>query len=105
MEIGIDLVEHQDFIAKDQRFIEYVLSEEERQYFEKVSHPQRKIEYLASRFACKEAIVKCLKRKIEVSILNDKNGVPYIQSDLNLDLRLSLSHTDHYSVAVVISLP
>lgn len=107
--IGIDLVEHKDFIVKDERFTKYVLSELEYAYYINISNNKRKLEYLASRFACKEAIIKCLGHKIgfsKISILNKENGAPYVLIDnIEQKLQISLSHTDSYSVAVCINLP
>lgn len=109
MKVGIDLAEHKDFIGKDERFIRYILSEIEYNYYISINNEKRKLEYLASRFACKEAIIKCLEKKInfkDVSILNKENGAPYVLMNSNeLELHISLSHTDSYSVAICINLP
>lgn len=109
MRIGIDLVEHKDILHKDERFIQRVLSEEEYQYYQMITNKQRRVEYVASRFACKEAIFKCFQESDQgynfkdISILNKKNGAPYILI-LNKEskLQISLSHTDNYSIAVAI---
>lgn len=107
--VGIDLVEHKDFIDKDDRFIKYVLSSLEYEYYISVSNDKRRLEYLASRFACKEAIIKCYGKKIsfsKISILNKENGAPYVLIDnVEQKLQISLSHTDSYSVAICINLP
>lgn len=107
--VGIDLVEHKDFIDKDDRFIKYVLSDLEYSYYITISNDKRKLEFLASRFAVKEAIIKCLKKKIkftEYSILNKENGAPYVLfNNEEQKLQISLSHTDSYSVAICINLP
>lgn len=108
MKIGIDLVEHQDIVNKDERFIKRVLSEEEYTYYQTISSCKRKVEYIASRFACKEAIFKCFTRMEHfdfrnISILNEKNGAPYVLlNQKKLELQISLSHTEHYSIAVAI---
>lgn len=109
MRIGIDLVEHKDIIQKDERFIQRVLSEKEYEYYATIENKKRRIEYVASRFACKEAIFKCFQESEtgynfkDISILNKKNGAPYILI-LNKEskLQISLSHTDNYSIAVAI---
>ncbi len=109
MKIGIDLVEHKDIVNKDERFIKRVLSEEEFIYYSKITNAKRKIEYIASRFACKEAIFKCYEKMDppfdfrNISILNNKNGAPYVLiNQKTTQLQISLSHTEHYSVAVAI---
>ena len=108
MRVGIDLVEHKDMLDKDDNFAKRILSSLEFENYIKFTHPKRKLEYLASRFAAKEAIFKCLQRGFifsEVSILNKENGAPYIQSSMiEEELHISLSHTDAYSVAIVINL-
>ncbi|HIT50435.1 MAG TPA: holo-ACP synthase [Candidatus Pelethenecus faecipullorum] len=109
MEIGIDLVEHQDSRFEEERFIRYVLSPKEQAVLETITSAKRRIEYVASRFAAKEAVIKCLKKKIsfqKITVLNDKNGAPFLQVESSeTELRLSITHTVNYSVAVVISLP
>ena len=107
--VGIDLVEHKDFVNKDDRFIRYILSDLEYNYYVTIINEKRKLEYIASRFASKEAIIKCLKKKIkfnEYSILNKENGAPYVlYNNEEQKLQISLSHTDSYSVAICINLP
>lgn len=107
MNVGIDLVEHKDIIDKDERFIRYILSNLEYNYYRNIQNDKRKVEYVASRFACKEAVIKCLEKRInfqEISILNKENGAPYIQINEQISkLQISLSHTDSYSVAIVIN--
>lgn len=112
MNIGIDLVEHKDIQDKDERFVKRVLSSVEYSYYQTITNKKRQVEYLASRFASKEAIFKCFQktefifRFSDISILNDENGAPYVEMKAtDKKLQISLSHTDSYSVAVVISLP
>lgn len=62
-----------------------------------------KNEYLASRFAAKEAIVKATNKLYSVNnieILNDGDGKPYCSNIEGIEL--SLSHEDDYSVAFAI---
>ena len=80
MRVGVDLVEHKDIENRDERFIRRILTSFELSYFQTITNKKRRIEYLSSRFACKEAVFKCYKE----------------------ELQISLSHTDHYSIAVVI---
>lgn len=109
MKIGIDLVEHKDIVDRDIRFIKRVLSNDEFEIYNKMSNEKRKVEYVASRFACKEAIFKCFEeteqpfRFSDISIKNKKNGAPYVTIlEQVWSLQISLSHTDNYSVAVAI---
>lgn len=108
--IGIDLVEHKDINIEDERFVKRVLSELEYARFLKITNKKRQLEYVASRFASKEALFKAFKkyeRSIDlkdISILNDpKTNAPYILCEkLNQEVELSLTHTDNYSIAIVI---
>ena len=59
--IGIDIVEHSSIINKSDDFIKRVLSDLEYAYFSTISNKKRQIEYVASRFASKEAIFKAYK--------------------------------------------
>ncbi|MDE6656790.1 MAG: holo-ACP synthase [Anaeroplasmataceae bacterium] len=106
MRVGIDLVEHKDMEYREERFIKHVLTEQEYSYYNTITHKKRRIEYLSSRFACKEAIFKCYQTGVafqDITILNDELGVPYaLIKDKKSNVQLSLSHTDNYSVAIAI---
>ncbi|MDE6660581.1 MAG: holo-ACP synthase [Anaeroplasmataceae bacterium] len=106
MRVGIDLVEHKDMENRDERFIRHILTEQEYSYYSSITNKKRRIEYLSSRFACKEAIFKCYQTKVafqDITILNNSLGAPYaLIHDKKSELQLSLSHTDNYSVAVAI---
>ncbi len=108
MKIGIDLVEHKDIVNRDERFCRRVLSNEELVYYTTINDEKRKLEYLASRWATKEAIIKCYEHFIDyskIAILNKKNGAPYaLIENKAVKLQISLSHTDNYSIAVAILL-
>lgn len=111
--IGIDLVEHKDIINKDDRFVRRVLSDKEYEIYSNIKNKKRQIEYVASRFASKEALFKAYKKYPdnidlkEISILNDDiTHSPYIVCEkLDCKLEISITHTDNYSVAIVILLP
>ncbi len=62
-----------------------------------------KNEYLASRFAAKEAIVKATNKQYtinQIEILNTAEGKPYCSNIEGIEL--SISHEDEYSVAFAI---
>jgi holo-[acyl-carrier protein] synthase len=94
--IGCDIVEHDRVnlsIAKK------VLTNSEYELYEKSNN---KIEYLASRFACKEAIVKASNKKFlfkDIEILNHKNGACYCNIE---GMMISISHEKKYSIAMAI---
>jgi holo-[acyl-carrier protein] synthase len=110
--IGIDIVEHKRFekIVEDQRRVTRILSEEELIVFNDITSSKRKIEYLASRFAAKEAIIKAINKERlhfsykDISILNDSNGAPYVKFSFNADFEIliSISHSDTNSVAFAV---
>ena len=106
MRVGIDLVEHKDMENRDERFIKHILTEPEYSYYSSITNKKRRIEYLSSRFACKEAIFKCYQTGVafqDITILNDSLGAPYVLIQYKkVELNLSLSHTDNYSVAIAI---
>ncbi len=111
-EIGIDIVEHGKMKKKiNEDFINRILSEEEVDYYAQIKSDKRKLEYVSSRFAAKEAIFKAYKSGDgntlykDISILNNKDGSPYVVfSQKNDEIKISISHTDNYSVANVILL-
>ncbi len=104
--IGIDIVENSRMQDKSEEFIKRILSKSEVEVY---NNKQNKVQYLASRFAAKEAIFKVFKcgdktlNYNDISILNDENGAPYIlmNSTKRDDLKISISHERNYSVAIV----
>lgn len=105
--IGIDLVENHRFDAfiDDYRKLKRILSLQEIEVFQTFTNNSRKLEYLASRFAAKEALIKAGLQfnYSEVSILNHENGAPYVVGPFQVDVMISLSHTEAMSVAFVIA--
>lgn len=112
IEVGIDLVDNKRIESlMSEKFIERILSVEERQVFERITDHVRKVTYLAGRFAAKEAVFKALKNGdktanyTDFSILNDEFGAPYIVSSrfsIFDTVKVSISHTDDYATAIVI---
>lgn len=108
--IGIDIVENNRMINKDELFIKRILSDKEFKIYINFSNEQRRIEYLSSRFAAKEAVFKAYKKGEkdfnykDISVLNDADGAPYIEMKNKKDesLEVSISHEKNYSVAIVI---
>lgn len=108
--IGIDLVELDDFAQRlDARLLKRLLSPAERDRYERITHPQRKLEYAAGRFAAKEAYTKAYRHFDEplnftdVMILEDDTGAPIVVSRYRPTdrVQVSISHTRHYVVAIV----
>lgn len=97
--IGTDIVQNSrvnDKIAKR------ILTSNEYELYQS-KHPDLKNEYLASRFAAKEAIVKATNKQYninQIEILNEQDGKPYC-SNIN-GIELSISHEHDYSIAFAI---
>ncbi len=110
--IGIDLIELDRIEAamENARFIERILTIEERAVFYTLSG-RRKVEFLAGRFAAKEAYSKALGTGIgqnlslqDVQILNDEKGKPVLTSLISGEekIHVSLSHSQTMATAFVI---
>lgn len=110
--IGVDMVELSGIkdLMSD-KFIDHVLSTEEKKMFENIPVEETKLSYIGGIFAAKEALFKALKSdKItglyrDVSILQKESGTSYIVSDLidpSLNVHVTISHTDNYTVAFVV---
>lgn len=110
--IGIDVVEIQRIegaLAKRPAFLERILTEAER---ELCPQGQRLPEFLAGRWAAKEAIAKALGRPLrwhEVEIFPSRMGAPQarlhgraaIQAQ-NGRLLVNITHTHHVAAAVAV---
>ncbi|MDQ0418432.1 holo-[acyl-carrier protein] synthase [Croceifilum oryzae] len=116
--IGTDIVEI-DRIAKvhSDRFTKRILSHAEQIHLSSLS--KRTIEYIAGRFAAKEAISKALGTGIgsqlgfhDISIVKDELGAPRVQlaehvmesffGDRHARILLSISHSRRYAVATAV---
>lgn len=101
--VGIDMVSIQRIKAIQHKdmFVQRVLSEHEQATYHSFSSMMRKDEYLAGRFALKEAIIKVVDefismKDIEVEITNKKLSFTH-QGDV---IYCSLSHDKDYAIAV-----
>ena len=111
--IGIDMVEIdriEKANAKSRRFIERILTEREREYFHSLHHTRRQMEFLAGRFAAKEAFSKAAGTGLghlsfqHIEILPAKNGKPVITANgfEPNHIHISISHSKAYAIAQVI---
>lgn len=107
--IGIDLVENARIEKQSDSFTKRILSEKEIEKYNTITNDKRKVQYLASRFAAKEAIFKACKvgnkdiNYVDISILNDDNNAPYVEivKYPNFKFEISISHEENYSIAIV----
>jgi holo-[acyl-carrier protein] synthase len=108
-EIGIDIVEFAEIKERiSDKFIKRILSEPELKRYNSISNEKRKLEYLAGRFAAKEAYTKVYKafdqalNFTDVQVLSDQVGAPYIVSKYRPEdtVKVSISHSRNYVVAI-----
>ena len=105
--IGIDLVEIARIVKDIDRLANKILSKEETEEYLKLNLLKRKAEYVAGRWAAKEAIYKALNEQKnhdykDFSILNLPSGKPYVKSNTGLNITVSISHTANYATAVAL---
>jgi len=110
--IGIDLVDLKR-IEKlaSQKFINRILSVEEKEVYDQITSDQVKISYLGGRFAAKEAIFKAIASGPgttnfnDFSVLNHENGSPYVKTEFFKNheiVHISITHTDQEAIAYVV---
>lgn len=109
---GIDLIELsriQQLAERQPRFINRILTEAERKQYELLS-TGRKTEFLAGRFAAKEAFVKAAGTGIsrtfswlDLEVRKEAGGRPYLFArNYDQKIHLSISHSKTQAVAQVI---
>ncbi|GEN32317.1 holo-[acyl-carrier protein] synthase [Cerasibacillus quisquiliarum] len=110
--IGIDLIEL-DRIYKhidNQQFIARILTKKEQQIYHTLQSSTRKTEFLAGRFAAKEAFAKAVGTGIgtlsfkDIEVLSNESGAPFIHVKGYHDEKIfiSISHSQTYAIAQVI---
>jgi holo-[acyl-carrier protein] synthase len=107
---GIDIIELsriQALLNKQMKLIDRVLTPSEKDQFETLSE-RRKVEFLAGRFAAKEAFSKAMGTGIgkelsflDIEIGSDQLGKPFIVKP-TVHAHLSITHSRDYAVAQVI---
>lgn len=108
--IGIDIVEIyrvKDIMERQDKFVDRILVQSEKQIFDQLEG-HRQTEYLAGRFAAKEAFAKALGTGIgrevtfkSIEVKTDQKGKPYIENE-RYHVHLSISHSREYAVANVV---
>lgn len=97
--IGVDIlkIERIDF-----KIARKVLSVEEKEIFDCIDNEKLKREYLAERFAVKEALFKAdntLFNYDKISVLNDSKGKPYLK---DINGHVSIAHDANMVCAFVV---
>ncbi|HLS36577.1 MAG TPA: holo-ACP synthase [Bacillota bacterium] len=111
--IGIDLIELKRIeasIDKSDKLMQRILTPKEQEHFQNLRSQSRKVEFLAGRFAAKEAFAKATGQGIgklsfqHIEVLSNKNGAPIItaQGYEKEKLWISISHSETYAIAQVI---
>lgn len=109
--IGIDIVDMKRIdriLERKVKFADRILTEKEFEIFCHLSN-NRKIEFLAGRFAAKEAYAKARGTGLgesvsfqDIEVLPDERGKPVIHSNQKELLHLSISHSKEFAIAQVI---
>lgn len=102
--LGTDIVKVSRFNDVSESFLKRVFHPLELDEVKAISNTSN---YLAKRFAAKEALYKAVNNKIEfrdIAVLNKKSGEPYFQCSLTdtLNIHLSISDEKDYAIATVI---
>lgn len=110
--IGIDIIEInriEKAVEKNARFVKRILTEKEVERYENLPSKQRQLEFLAGRFAAKEAFAKAMGTGIgklsfqHIEVLANEEGAPTVTcSRYEGKIHISISHSKAYAVAQVI---
>ena len=110
--IGVDLIEIRrikKLLSRQPNFVKRILTTKEEKYFKELSE-HRQIEFLAGRFAAKEAFSKAFGTGIggdfsflDIEILPNSNNRPIVETQKYPGtIHLSISHSDEFAVAQII---
>ena len=108
--IGSDIVDINRFekYLDDEKRLSKIYTAYELAGFKKITNKRRKMEFLASRFAVKEAMSKALGVGIskdfsflDIEVLKDERNKPYIVYK-DFITHVTISHTDTVAVAFVV---
>ncbi|ALV23501.1 hypothetical protein ASO20_02480 [Mycoplasma sp. (ex Biomphalaria glabrata)] len=100
--IGIDIVENKRLIISANKIAKRILSQDELCEFTNRKTKLAKREFLAGRWAAKEAIIKCIEQPIPMNKIEiqktENNKLYFIYNKYNVTI--SISHEKAYTVAV-----
>ncbi|PPA70550.1 holo-ACP synthase [Jeotgalibacillus proteolyticus] len=109
--IGLDLIELtriRAVIGRHPKLARRILTPNEMDYYHTLTG-DRKVEFLAGRFAAKEAYAKAIGTGIgqetsfqDIEVVKDSYGKPFIKVERAGLVHLSITHTKDYAAAQVI---
>ncbi len=99
--IGVDIVKNSRLKPKH---LNYTLNKKELIEYTHITSTKAKQEYLASRWAAKEAIIKAYNLKVsfkDIEIISNEDKAPtvYLKGKKSDKTLLSISHEKDYSIA------
>lgn len=110
--IGLDVIELERIaqaVEKNEKFVERVLTKNERLRYDACVTKQRKIEFLAGRFAAKEAFSKAFGTGIgalsflDIEILSDDKNKPIMTCNkFEGNIFVSITHVELLAIAQVV---
>jgi holo-[acyl-carrier protein] synthase len=100
--IGTDIVEISRIKDNSDKIAKRILSANEYQLYSSYKK-NRQLEFLAGRFACKEAIIKALNSKINMKEIDiSYNDLNKLLTNLDYNLHISIAHEKKYATAICI---
>ncbi|GGB12606.1 holo-[acyl-carrier-protein] synthase [Macrococcus hajekii] len=91
-----------------EKFVARILHPDEIEIYESFSHEERRVTFLAGRFAVKEAFAKAYGTGIgkqfnfkDICCLNDEKGKPYIEDQI-YHVHVSIAHSHTVATAFVV---
>ncbi|RKQ30925.1 holo-ACP synthase [Oceanobacillus halophilus] len=110
--IGIDIIELKRIqkSIENEKFLHRILTEREIKAYKELKKPWRQVEFVAGRFAAKEACAKAVGTGIgklsfqHIEIVSNHNGAPTIKVKgmEKEQFFVSITHSKEYAVAQVI---
>ncbi|WP_404451202.1 holo-ACP synthase [Virgibacillus necropolis] len=111
--IGIDIIELNRInksLEKSNRLVKRILTNKEQTSYERLNSPSRRTEFLAGRFAAKEAFAKATGTGIgklsfqDIEVIATESGAPtiHVQGFESYNIFISITHSRDYAVAQVI---
>lgn len=96
MNIGCDIIENIRLKGISETFVNNILTDKEKELYKIYG-----LEFLAGRFAAKEAVIKCLNKKEQIDlkdieILKSPTGSPTCNIE---NIVVSISHEKDYTIA------